>query len=474
MIFVPDILTVFLGFVTLLFLGLHTLSKCRSEGSSYSSEEPEFLFQGKSRIYSLASSVGATFSVSYYGATVIYGHLFKGWFLAILVAANSAATVVVLWVLREGTSDQARHGRGNILLEIFKERLSKRSFAGILRTYCAIYFLLLVEELAVARLAISTLFPKHPIIHALLLATICLIVLAYVRWGGYRAVLISDLEQLKLIAPFLLALVFFLYSSPPELASMEQALRLNHMPSRGILLFSLVFVVGWVASPLDFYSRLNFAPDRRSSFVRQRKRMALLALLFSFFSYFIGGLFGAFLPPSFSKDLSPTGFTEAGISFILENGTPLISVVFFASLFFMIFTTCDTLLLTVVQVGHYQNSRLIRLGNLGRLMLVAVALSCFLPMEAVSLVGVFLASLMMLPLLATIGTLAAAPGARPLFHSAERLDRTLALTALAVGVLVATVPLDFFGYFLLPGVVVGCFSLHEAAVRVFGFRKGGI
>src|SRR4051794_12761292 len=101
MVFANYVIIVLLGTATLLLLALYTLSKCRAQLPTREREYSAFLFEGLARRHSLAGTIGSTFSVTYYGATTIYGHLYRGWFLVMLAAGYFVSIFIVIRVLRE-------------------------------------------------------------------------------------------------------------------------------------------------------------------------------------------------------------------------------------------------------------------------------------------------------------------------------------------------------------------------------------
>lgn len=71
----------------------------------------------------------------------------------------------------------------------------------------------------------------------------------------------------------------------------------------------------------------------------------------------------------------------------------------------MVFTTIDTLLATFLQIGVYRKSSLASQHAVSRVLLVAVLFSCFFWPDSVSAIGVFIGSLLIIPLLAICSSL---------------------------------------------------------------------
>jgi|SRR5579863_9589150 len=196
-----DQLTIFFGAVALVALSIYTILKCREDSVEHLGDTELFLFLGKTRAYSFASNLGSVFSVTYFfGAAFIYGLIFKGTLLII----TTIVFIILFWLIPRIMTSSWPHNlhstdqRGNILLDLLLRRLGHQSFQVVCRIYSFIYFALLVEELSVSRLILHTLFPAHASVAAALLVTICFVILAYVHFGGFRAILISDFEQLKI------------------------------------------------------------------------------------------------------------------------------------------------------------------------------------------------------------------------------------------------------------------------------------
>src|SRR5258708_14498837 len=223
------------------------------------------------------------------------------------------------------------------------------------------------------------LLPSHPAVSALALGLICTVVITYLSLGGFRAILNSDLVQMTVIGGFLLALIFLMAKShglPNQLT----------LPTRrrGVLLIvsafpmALCLGVSWFVASVDFFSRLNFMPSRIVGNVRQKQLFAVVSLVCIFIVITIGIFYGMQLRSILPAVQSPSLYTEAMIAHFLGLGRPVISAIFVVSIFCMLFTTVDTLLLTVVQVDSYRLSPTIGKTRIAIAMLVAVGLSCLI------------------------------------------------------------------------------------------------
>ena len=210
---------VLLGLFLLALLSIYTVEKCRRDTKGHLSNPRRFLFEGRGWRYSIASNVGAVFSVTYFfGATFLYGRLYKGTML-VIAAAIFLSLFFLLPRLIRAMHTRVEHPpdirSSNLMLEFLKQRLGRSDYRILAGLYFVIYFGLLVEELAVSRLILSTLFPVQPAVAAIMLTTICFVILAYLGFGGFRAILISDYVQLQVIVPFVLTLIFLIYRDSP-------------------------------------------------------------------------------------------------------------------------------------------------------------------------------------------------------------------------------------------------------------------
>jgi hypothetical protein len=94
-----------------------------------------------------------------------------------------------------------------------------------------------------------------------------------------------------------------------------------------------------------------------------------------------------------------TTYARRAVDFFLQR-PPLITVIFIAGIFSMIFTTIDTLMLVNLQVGYYQERRWFRRETLLNVVVASILLSTRLSLDATSLSGIFIGSLFVFPSLA--------------------------------------------------------------------------
>lgn len=398
--FTDDLTPILLGLAALLLLSLYTLAQCFSQRTSIREPRTSFLFGALARRHSLASAVGSAFSITYLGAATIWGHLYRGWFLLYLAVAFVTIAATARFIIRlshRELSARGIHEPDNVLLEFLRVRLSPSIFKAVLRVYALIYFLLLVEELAVGRVVLRAIFPSFPAITAAILATILVVVATYLQWGGFRGVLLADFEQLKILLPFLVVLGALIFVSLPSGA--PSAMILATEPAAGIAAFPLGLLLfsAWLAGSVDFYSRLNYQ-KQSSDAESENRQFAAIAVALLCVSFAMAGTLGALMPGDFGADPSPTGFVNHGIRIVTTESTRAVSLVFFAGVFWMLFTTLSNLAITLLQVRQYLG-RPYRTGTVSRLLLLAAALSCLVWPDSVSAVGVFVGALLVIPLI---------------------------------------------------------------------------
>lgn len=458
MSFAEETVTILLGAATLVLLSLHTLVNCRNQLEAWRANNYRaLLFEGKSKLYSLAGAVGSTFSATYYGATTIYGHLYRGWFLLFLLVALIISIPLVRAIIDAAHQKGYRHDRrSNLLLELIKAEYGHEMLHAACTLYLLIYTLLLAEEIAVTRLVLATIFPHQPIIMAVLLATLCMVAATYIRWGGFKAILIADFEQLKLLFPFMIALAFLALRRPESLSS--AAIFTPHASSSpAAIIFGLMLLVAWLVAPVDFYSRLNFKITPAQRAVVEEKNFATYALVLVIIAFAAGSTFGMLLPSSFSQSRSPSDFTSSGIGILVEGGSRATSIIFFASLFCMTFTTLNTLLFTLFQVGAYAPRGWPRLRNLSRILLFSILLSCALLPDSVSAMGLFMGALLVIPLSVVIGVLV-----KPLRAAMRPAPIYIFCSALAASLIFAfsyeRIKLDFGAHHIIGGIMLAGIS----------------
>jgi Na+/pantothenate symporter len=252
-------LLLFLVLGVLLSLSYLTIKYAKASGTNFRSYGA-YLFEARGRRQSLASNVGAVFSVTYFfGATFIYGMVFGAWIRIMTVLVFVAVTALAIYVTSQiDTANVRTTADSNLLLAFFAKKLEPNDFRTVIRIFTIIYFALLVEELAVSRLVLHAL-TRQPIAVAFLLITICFVIYTYLYLGGFRAVVTADSVQIVVLILFLLMLVILMreYTTPSELLW----LHLNSQSPMATLnlVGAGVFGISWFMPAVDFYSRLNFA-----------------------------------------------------------------------------------------------------------------------------------------------------------------------------------------------------------------------
>jgi len=180
-----------------------------------------------------------------------------------------------------------------------------------------------------------------------------------------------------------------------------------------------------------------------------------------------GTLFGKHLAAVVKTVESPTAYTRAAIDYFILSDSRIAAIVFLVSLFCMIFTTLDTLLLSLLQNGLYAKSRIFRRRNLTKILLVAVVCSAAMRFNAVSAVGVFIGSLMILPFFCLLTCLLPSKGI--FSRSADYLLLAFALSAATFLYYYDSLELRFDRHFLIPGIVVASICAALATVRLVEF-----
>jgi len=456
MVFANYVTIVLLGTATLLLLALYTLTKCRAQLPRREREYSAFLFEGLARRHSLAGTIGSTFSITYYGATTIYGHLYRGWFVIMLAAGYVVSILIVIRVLREAHAAgvPVLPGRSNLLLDLLNLRLGAANLVQVASLWTVIYVFLLAEELAVARVVLMTVFAQYPAIPAVLIATMCIVVAVYVRWGGFKAVLIADYEQLKLLLPFVLALGFIVYRGKDLAGPLNRPFVPLVNANIVALPLGILLMVSWKVAAVDLYSRLNFRMNPQRRVLDQQVSFTALSLALAVGMFVAVALFGMSMPREFSHTHTPVAFTRAGLQYAAILSSKPALVIFVASLFSMILTTINTLVTTTLQLGVYRPSHHLHIRDLSRIFLVAAFASCFFDPNAVSGVGMFIGALMIIPLIAIIAAIS--PRVRWLLPQSYRFTGFAALGAVAAfAVAYSWVGRDYARHYLLPALVIG-------------------
>jgi hypothetical protein len=407
--------TIILAVLVLLVLSIVTVEFCRRDKLNLRKFEDRFLFTGKTFLHSFVSNVGSIFSVTYFfGATFIYACVLNAWAIVTMFCGFGVGALLITKTLRTMnnhlTLDESVGNRANLLLTLMKKTHSERDYRILVQSLGIIYFALLVEEFAVSRLVLNTLFPSHFAIAVLLLTMIAVVIYSYLSLGGFRAVLNSDLVQGVVLTAFVVMLVYLILKGQP---SEGVAFSLS-WPGHTMLLPMLFFgflLITWLTVSVDSYSRLNFQAKATISW-KYRYRLVYLSLISTFVVVLVGMLFAISASGTIGPIETPSAYTKATMDVFFQSQHPAVAIVVLVGLFCMMFTTIDTLLITALQLGFHVGSKIINRRNLSTVLLVAITCSAIIPGDAVSAVGIFMASLLIIPFSAVI---------RELFPGVKRL-----------------------------------------------------
>lgn len=445
--------TAYFGLGCLLVLSIATITLCKRDGPAPKTYA-EFLFTGKTFVFSVVSSAGAAFSVTYFlGATFIYASILRVWCVPILVAIAllviGGASRVVIVATRELGAEKVGCGDQNLLLALMQRRLQPRNFHVFVQLLFLAFFLLLVEELSISRVILNAIFPGMPFLASTLLFTIVAVILTYVYIGGFRAVLTADWVQFSVLVVFLALLLFLVSVRGHPLVVLAIPHGLAPTTIIGAIVLWTVYGTAFLVMAVDLYARLNFSAPA-GILLSMRLRLVLISIALVFAVVLIGVVFAIALAPEIGRVVTPTRYYRS-IS-ALFAATPLSHVAFLVAVFCMIFTTVNTLLITTAQIGFYKKGFGGRRPEFSRIVVLATFFSVVVDADAVCAFGIFVGSLLLLPLLQLLPELVG--------HSdRQRDDRYLWLGAVfSASVFIALYPwigLDFEFHFLIPGLVLG-------------------
>jgi hypothetical protein len=445
--------TAYFGLGCLLVLSIATITLCKRDGpvpKAYA----EFLFTGKTFAFSVVSSAGAAFSVTYFlGATFIYASILRAWCVPILVAIALLVIVgacrVVIVAAQEFGEETFGGSDQNLLLAFMQRRLSPRNFRVFVQLLFLAFFLLLVEELSISRVILNAIFPFMPLLASTLLFTIVAVILAYVYIGGFRAVLTADWVQFSVLIAFLALLLFLVSVRGHPLAVLAMPRGLAPTTIIGASVLWTVYGAAFLVMAVDLYARLNFTAPA-GVLLAMRLRLVLISIALVFAVVLIGVVFAIALAPEIGHVVTPTRYYRSITA--LFAVTPLSHVAFLVAVFCMIFTTVNTLLITTAQIGFYKKGFGGRRPEFSRIVVLATFFSVVVDADAVCAFGIFVGSLLLLPLLQLLPELV---GRR----KRQRDDRYLwlgaALSVIAFVGMYSWVALDFEFHFLIPGLVLG-------------------
>lgn len=371
--------------------------------------ENRFLFSGKSFLHSVLSNVGSVFSVTWlFGAIIIYSVIYRG--LLVLIAAISFTLAyltirsILLKIKARFPVNKVNRGDSNLLLLFMSSSLGRAEYRIFLKLLALSYFTILTEELAVARLVLNSIFPEQYGVTSFLLFTICIVAYAYISIGGFKAVLNSDVLQGVALVTFMIVLVY--RSSRIEAADLT-VLPANILSWEWLVFSAAIWIIGlmaWLVTSVDSYTRLNIiASDSRIWL--SRFRLVPISLISTLLVMCVGLLFGASAAPYFSDIASASRYVHELVSCFMGDTSALIRTCFLVSVFCMIFTTADTLLISMLQIGYHGNSRRISRDNLSTVFLAAIVLSVVIPHDSVSAVGIYVGSTLLLPFVAILRVL---------------------------------------------------------------------
>jgi Na+/pantothenate symporter len=468
--------TIFLSVFLLLLLALATVEACRRAHVAAYDDEEAFLFRGRQPVHALASNIGATFSLTYFfGAVVIYAQLFETW----MIVAFAVTFFVVAMLYRKALkiiecelpSDAWSGQRGNLLLEMLKRRYAPAAFDSVCSLFLVIYVAFLAEELAVSRLVFSALV-SNPLVVAFLLSVVCLIIVIYLSYGGFRAVLTADYIQGAVLCAFFLMLAIIVV----ERGKLDN---LVHFPTTNITIsfanlgMMMILAFAWFLAGVDYFSRFNFESRSPREIAKTRASLANITASLLFVCFSLGILFSQAIGAEVSTTVAPSKYVSLLIGFFLTKTPPIYRVVFIVSLHCMVFTTVNTILMTVLQVSAYKVRNPLNRARVLPIILVAALGSVVIEGDHVHTIGIFIVSLLMLP---------AFPAAKGLFPrlawwvpgSATYLWWALGGSVLLFAAAEPKIASRFEYHFLIPAIPTGMAAIGIGLTQVIDIigRKG--
>ncbi len=385
-------LLILLTAAVLLAVSYATVRYARSAGEPLLTYDA-FLFQGRLQVHSIASNVGAVFSLTgFLGAACVYSLVLQGWIQVVTLVVFAVLMIVVRQIVNR-LDAAVPESTGNLLLDYFQKVCPVKDFRSVVYLYSVIYFALLVEELAVSRVVLFQLI-QQPIVVGLLLCLATFVIYSYLYLGGFRAVVTADAVQIVILTLFAALLLKVVTTEPagpvhtPFIATPLSTLSVGG---------SVIFGVVWFLAALDFYARLNFAGRKANGqttpfIVTSFTLMLALLLVATAFGRFLGTRVAIHSSSEYAAHL---------VRFFLDRSLGA-SLMLIAAIFAMIFTTLDTLMLTTLHSGFYQERRLFRRGTLLNVVLVAIFVSTRISDNATSVMGIFIGSMFVFPALALL------------------------------------------------------------------------
>ena len=405
-----DYSTVYLAVLVLLGLSILTIELCRYWQVSDAVTEAQFLFRGKKASHAFTSNVGSMFSATYFfGAVIVFSKLLGAWMVLviILVCAISSALYRRLLKLLDSELGQEilEKQDDNPLMKLLQQRLGPEKVRSLAGLYVVIYFALLIEELAVSRALLNSIFPSRPVVASGLLLIVCIIMLVYLYAGGFRAVLVSDFVQTVVLLAFIVTLIYFSLTRNSTVGSSITSTALSPTLVAGNILATSLLGVSWFVSGIDFTSRLNFDSQPDIPLITQRIRVVKMSFFALALTLLAGALFGHSTHEALSPHTLPPQYLETLAALFLGDSLRIVKVVFFVSIFCMIFTTLDTLLLAMLQSSYYTRPKLARRSGTQAIIALAAAASILVPPKALYVFGIVAASMTTLPMLIVLGVL---------------------------------------------------------------------
>lgn len=446
----------YFSLAALLLLSIATIGLCKSETRQPESYA-EFLYTGKTLLHSIVSSAGAVFSVTYLlGAVIIYATIYRAWTFVMAGGVAVASLVVISRIVRLASAElpperlEARDR--NLLLSFMENRLSRSNYETFTQILSLAFLLLLVEELAISRLVLQSLIPGIGLMSSVLLFIIVAVIFSYIYIGGFRALLNSDLVQGVVLVAFLLVLLFFVSGAQGSVLTLAKGARVSGSELLLGNFFWMIYGTSFFIMSVDLFARMNFKVPKDTA-VRMRQSFVGISMLLLFVIVSIGILFGLALSPDLGEFQTASGYYTSIVTFFTTSDAVQVKIIFLVALFCMIFTTIDTLLLAVMQIGFCQPGIGSRRDDISTILVLAVAISVFVDSDAVCAFGIFVGSILILPCSQVL------PELYPIFPFA-RIKRhqylwvSLASATLAFVVSYDALAQNFTYHYLIPAMVV--------------------
>jgi hypothetical protein len=447
-----------------LFALIHATVRSSREQNVRFASYHDYLFRGRQAIHSLSGNLGGVFSLTgFVGATWVYALVFGGWIVVITLTVFIAVIGVTTAIVKRADAELP-HATGNLLLDYLKARLTPRDFQMLTTIYALVYFALLVEELAAARLLLREMV-RDPVVMSFLLILAVFTIFTYVYLGGFRAVVTADKIQILVLLAFSAVLaITILYEMRGGLLNSFRFPALDFERSTS-LAGAAVFGFAWFAPAVDFYARLNYErrrdDNRSSDFVR-------LSYILVFALLMLGALFGTVMSDRIQVDAT-NSYPAAMVEFFLARA-PLVALLFIFAIFSMFFTTLDTMIITALQIGYYERRRVFRRETLPTIILVATFISTQIDFAGASVLGVFTGSVLVLPTLAILRC--SWPRVfKWLPENTSYLVFAGVVSVLVLGLFYERISTNFHSHFLLSLLTLGSAVVSGIAMTLFSKRK---